>query len=64
MAVKKKSAAIIFDAQVSKVGTLSDGGLRVVLDLPETAIKQAAELMEIRRDGIPVRVAVVPDEQA
>jgi hypothetical protein len=59
-----KKAAIIFDAQVAKVGTLADGGLRIVFDLPETAIKQAGELMELKRDGVPVRVAVVPDGQA
>mgnify|MGYP000854735698 FL=1 len=38
-------------AQVQKVQTLVDGGLRLTLDLPETAIPQAAMLMEIKREG-------------
>lgn len=59
MPPKTPDAAIVFDAVVSKVATLVDGGLRVHLDLPETAIKQVSSLMELKRDGIPVRVAVV-----
>lgn len=43
---------IEFPAEVNKVQTLADGGIRVVLDLPETAIREAAILMECKRDGI------------
>jgi len=40
------------------VTTLVDGGLRVTLDLPEDAIVQAAQLMELRRLGVNVKVTV------
>ncbi len=49
---------IIFDAVVQSVKTLVDGGLRVTLDLPETAIAQAAQLMECKRNEIALRVAI------
>jgi len=45
-------AEITFPAIVYKVQTLVDGGLRVTLDLPETAIPQAAMLMECMRQGV------------
>lgn len=47
---------IEFPAEVYKVQTLADGGLRLTFDLPETAIKQAAMLMECKREGIPLLV--------
>jgi len=43
---------ITFPAQVIKVQTLADGGLRLTLDLPETAIFAAAQLMECKRIGV------------
>ena len=43
---------ITFPAQVVKVQTLADGGLRVTFDLPETAIFAAAQLMECKRIGV------------
>ncbi|HLA80424.1 MAG TPA: hypothetical protein VJP78_02170 [Thermoleophilia bacterium] len=52
---------IRFVAVVAKVQTMVDGGIRVVLDLPETAIKQAAELMECKRDEIALRVRIERD---
>ncbi len=45
---------IRFVAAVEQVRTLTDGGIRVWLDLPETAIPQSAMLMECKRDGIPL----------
>lgn len=45
---------IQFTGQVYKVQTLVDQGIRLTLDLPETAIPQAAMLMECKRDGIPL----------
>jgi hypothetical protein len=36
------------------VQTLADGGLRITLDLPESAIPQAAMLMECKREEIPL----------
>ena len=49
---------IEFIAEVYKVQTLVDNGIRLTLDLPETAIQQAAMLMEIRREGIPILVTI------
>jgi len=42
----------VFWATVAKVQTLADSGIRVTLDLPETAIVQAAELMTYKRAGV------------
>jgi hypothetical protein len=52
---------IKFVAVVAKVQTMVDNGIRVVLDLPETAIKQAAELMECKRDEIALKVRIERD---
>ena len=52
-----------FSSVVYKVQTLVDGGLRVTLDLPETAIDAAAWLMECKRQSIPLKVSVKRDEQ-
>lgn len=51
--------AIKFQASVYKVQTLSDGGLRVALDLPETAIPQMAMLAECQRQRIYLDVICV-----
>ena len=50
---------ITFDAVVQSVKTLADGGLRISLDLPETAIEAATWLMEVKRSETPLRVACV-----
>ncbi len=52
---------ITFSAAVASVKTLVDGGIRIVFDLPEDAIKEAAALMQCKRDGIPLRVEVMAD---
>ena len=49
---------IEFPAEVNKVQTLADGGIRVTLDLPESAIQQAAMLMECKREGIALLVII------
>lgn len=49
---------IQFPATVYKVQTLVDGGLRVTLDLPESAIPQAALLMDCKRLETPLFVKV------
>lgn len=51
---------IRFQAQVSQVKTLADGGLRVVLDLPETALKQIGQLLEVKQAGGVLEIAAVP----
>lgn len=43
--------SIRFVAEVQKVQTLIDGGIRVTLDLSETAIREASALMECKRQG-------------
>ena len=48
---------IAFHATVYKVQTLADGGVRVYLDLPETAIMQMAQLAECQRFGVVLDVA-------
>lgn len=42
------SALVTFPAAVVKVQSMADGGLRLTLDLPESAIEQAAVLMGLR----------------
>jgi hypothetical protein len=53
-------SAIAFPAQIIKVQTLADGGLRVTLDLPETVILEAAKLMECKRQGVAGQVTFEP----
>ena len=50
---------IEFDATVAKVQTLADNGLRITLDLPETAIEQAAMLMAMKRAGVVLQLTAV-----
>ena len=45
---------IRFDAIVAKVQTLSDGGIRLTLDMSEQCIPQMAMLAETKREGIPL----------
>jgi len=47
---------IEFVAQVARVQTLADGGLRFTLDAGEGAVMQAAELMTCKRFGIVLKV--------
>jgi hypothetical protein len=48
---KKTDPTIRFVAAVYKVQTLTDNGIRLTLDLPETAIPQMAMLAECQRFG-------------
>jgi hypothetical protein len=50
----------IFTAQVARVQTLADGGLRVTLDLPEQEIEAAAMLMAFKAYGKVGRVTYAP----
>ena len=45
---------------VTKVVTLADHGIRVVLDLPEDAIVEAAWLMAAKRQDVALRLKIVP----
>lgn len=49
---KQGPKPIAFEATVYKVQTLVDGGLRITLDLPETAIEAAAKLMACQTAGV------------
>ena len=54
---------ITFEAEVYKVQTLSqDHGIRLTLDLPETAIPQMAMLAECQREGIPLKFEATLDK--
>jgi hypothetical protein len=55
--------SVTFNAQVARVQTLADGGLRVTLDLPESAIEQVACLMAFKRVGVIGRVTYQPQEK-
>lgn len=52
--------SVTFMAQVARVQTLADGGLRITLDLPESAIEQAACLMAFKRFGVVGEVTYKP----
>jgi hypothetical protein len=56
MAAKKVKPEIKFQAIVYKVQTLVDNGIRVTLDLPETAIAEMAKLAECQRDGVVLEI--------
>ena len=58
------SEPIQFDASVAKVQTLVDYGLRVTLDMPETAIIAAAQLMAAKREGLILHVVIETDKQS
>lgn len=51
---------IRFTAQVNRVQTLADGGLRVVLDLPESAIDTATQMMQAKQAGAILEIAAIP----
>lgn len=57
MSGKNTSQNVIeFQATVARVQTLADGGIRIVLDLPETAALIAAQLIECKRWGAVLNV--------
>jgi len=54
--VAELNALVDFPAAVVKVQSMADGGLRLTLDLPETAIDKAAVLMGLRERYLQVIV--------
>jgi hypothetical protein len=56
-----KQNAIIFSAAVSSVRTLVDGGINVTFSLGEDSIMQVAQLLECKREMIPLIVEVKAD---
>ena len=51
---------ITFPAQVVKVQTLADSGLRLTLDLPETEIVAFAWLAQCKRAGVVLNITAQP----
>ena len=54
------SDTIEFIAEVNKVQTLVDNGIRLTLDLPEDAILQMAKLVECKRFGVVLKIVATP----
>lgn len=57
------SDTIEFTAQVYKVQTLVDNGIRVTLDLPETETLTMARLAECQRFGVKLKIAVTVEHE-
>lgn len=55
---------IRFPAQVIKVQSMSDGALRITLDMPEHLTDIAALLMESKRQGGLLEIAAVAVDKA
>jgi hypothetical protein len=55
-----KNNLIKFKAQVSKVTTMADGSLRVVLDFSEQDIDVATKLMQVKQAGAILEIIAVP----
>ena len=49
---------IKFGAEVKKIQTTTDGGIRLTLDLPEQAREVMAELAKCQQDGVYLVVEV------
>lgn len=45
---------IEFEASIEKIQTMQDGAIRLTLDLSESCIQQAAELMECKMMGMTI----------
>jgi hypothetical protein len=57
------SESITFPAQVVKVQTLADSGLRLTLDMPENEIVAFAWLAQCKRDGVALSITCQPFEK-
>ena len=54
------STVIEFEAQVARIQTMADGGLRFTFDTGEDWVMQAAQLMECKRFGVWLKIIVEP----
>jgi hypothetical protein len=59
----QNAGEIKFQATVARVQTMADGGIRLVLDMSEDNVMQAAQLMECKRFGVVLDVVVKPDSR-
>jgi len=57
----KNRPVIKFSATVASVRTLVDGGINVTFSLGEDSIMQVAQLLEAKREMIPLTVEVKAD---
>jgi hypothetical protein len=55
----EKQPEIVFEFIVSKVQTMADGSPRLILDLPETCIKEMAMLAEGKLKGFVFEAHVI-----
>ena len=53
-----ESETINFQAIIARIQTMVDNGLRVTLDLPEQAVAEVAQLMELKRMGAVLNIVV------
>ncbi len=58
--MSEEITAIKFKAQVSKVTTMADGSLRVVLDFGERDIDIATKLMQVKQAGAILEIVAIP----
>ena len=58
------AAEIKFVAAVYKVQTLADNGIRIYLDLPDTATRVMAMLAECQLQGIPLAFVATADTES
>lgn len=64
MTTTKQPDKIQIVGQVYKVQTLVDGGIRVTIDLPETAVNVMAQLAQLQISGTAIKVTVTPDSRS
>ena len=57
------SDAIKFQAEISKVQTMADGGLRFIFDTGENSVPQAALLMDLKRRGVYLNVEITEHDK-
>ena len=55
-----EEVAIRFKAEIVRVSTRADFGVRLTLDLPEKESKALQELIEVFRAGAVLQIAAVP----
>ena len=64
MTATKPTDKISVVGQVYKVQTLVDGGIRVTIDLPETAVNVMAQLAKYQINGMAIRLLIEPDSRS
>jgi hypothetical protein len=54
---------IEFDAEIVKAQTMRDGGVRIVLDVPEYQLEQALKTISLIQKAPLVKVTIWPQEK-